>query len=156
MPPRTELTIEEAKQRAAKLEAWGESIADDCRLASRFADAGPSRVIAMWETGRNDKGRPLSKFELAALVERWCELFGCLPPSGGISAAPPTPVEPEPEDNTMLRMPDVVRMTGLSESTIERRIEDGAFPKATKISKRRIGWPAHKVKAWLAEREAGQ
>ena len=57
-------------------------------------------------------------------------------------------------DDTMLNMKDVVRMTGLSESTVERRIADGLFPEPTPISKRRIGWPARKVKAWLEEQDA--
>ena len=80
---RKELTIEEARQRAEKLEAWGEAIADDHKLANRFYDAGPSRVVEMWASGKNEKGRPLSKFEVQALGERWCELFGSLPPSTG-------------------------------------------------------------------------
>ena len=94
------------------------------------------------------------------LIERWVELFGRYPANddealNGSAAAPATPQEPEPpEDDTMLHMPDVVRMTGLSESTIERRIAEGKFPKATKISTRRIGWPAHKIKAW--QRQIGE
>lgn len=153
--PRKELTIEEARDRAAKLEAWGEAIAEDQKLTSRFADAGPSRVVAMWESGQNEKGRPLSKFEIQALGDRWCELFGSLPPSMGTGSPPAAPSEPPPADDTMLRMGDVIRMTGLSKSTIKRHVADDAFPKPTKISPRRNGWPAHKVRAWLSERESG-
>jgi prophage regulatory protein len=153
--PRKELTIEEAKQRADRWHAMGEDYLEAQRLAARFSDAGPHRVIEMWGTGRNDKGKPLTKFEIRALVERWSELFGCLPPATGTSTAPATPVQPPPADDTMLRMRDVARITSMSPSNIKRRVRAGGFPKPTKISARRIGWPAHKVKAWLADREAG-
>ena len=114
----------------------------------------------MCETGRvidksHRNGKRLTKFEVQALGERWYELFGCSPPShGNGQAVQPAPIEPELQDTTMLHMIDVVRMTGLSTSTIKRKMGK-TFPAPTKISVRRIGWPAHKVKAWLAEREAG-
>jgi hypothetical protein len=33
----------------------------------------------MWETDTNEAGERLSEFEREALVERYCELFGCWP-----------------------------------------------------------------------------
>ena len=45
----------------------------------------------------------------------------------------------------MLRMPDVVRLAGVSESTIKRRVQDGSFPKPMHLSPRCIGWPAREV-----------
>lgn len=154
--PRKELTIEEADALATRWEAMAETYAEACKLASRFNDAGPSRVVEMWRTGRNEKGKRLTKFETQALGDRWCELFGSLPPSVGESSTPPAPPQPVPADDAMLHMPDVERMTGLGKSTIKRKMRDGSFPMPTKISTKRIGWPAHKVKAWIADREAGQ
>ena len=57
--------------------------------------------------------------------------------------------EPEPADTTMLDMHDVMRLTGLSKSTIKRMVSDDRFPKPIHLSPRRIGWPAGDVKAWL-------
>jgi predicted DNA-binding transcriptional regulator AlpA len=120
-------------------------------LASRFRSAGPAEVLRMFEQGVNEKGQPLSQFEAEALVERWCAVFGELPPMG----EPPTPAtasEPLPADDAMLDMKDVVRITGLSKSTIKRWVNDpdNDFPKPRKLlpSLRRIGWPADQVKAW--------
>jgi prophage regulatory protein len=107
----------------------------------------------MWETGRNEGGQKLSKFEFGALVERWCDLFGDLPPDDaplGIDVADqPMVPAPEPEPDTMLRMPEVVRLTGLSVSTIKRMVLDDRFPKPMRLSPRRIGWPAREVKTWI-------
>jgi glutathione S-transferase len=51
------------------------------RLAvKRFAGADAAAVAQMWETG-TDAGKRLSNFEREALVERYCELFGCWPES---------------------------------------------------------------------------
>jgi prophage regulatory protein len=163
---RKDLTIEEARALADKWHAMGESYQEAQQLASRFADAGPHRVIEMWETGRviddprlprSRHGQPLSKFEVQALVERWAELFGCLPPrtGSGTPSAEPAPTAPPPKDDTMLRMGEVIRITGLGKSTIKRHVAEKKFPEPTRISVRRIGWQAGKVRAWLAEREGG-
>jgi predicted DNA-binding transcriptional regulator AlpA len=54
-------------------------------------------------------------------------------------------------------MNDLVRITGLSKSTIKRWVNDpdGHFPKPVKLSPRRIGWPADKVYAWRQRIENG-
>ena len=105
----------------------------------------------MFETGTNEKGQPLSQFEFEALVERWAAVFGELPPMGEPSDDPAAP-DPVPADDAMLRMRDVVRITGLSKSTIKRWVNDPAndFPKPVQLlpSLRRIGWRADQVKAW--------
>ena len=64
----------------------------------------------------------------------------------------PAAPDPVPADDAMLRMRDVVRITGLSKSTIKRWVNDPAndFPKPVQLlpSLRRIGWRADQVKAW--------
>ena len=59
------------------------------------------------------------------------------------------PADPKPQDDDMLSPRDVVRITGLSLSTIKRMFNDGRFPKPLHLSPRRIGWPARQVKDWL-------
>ena len=106
-------------------------------------------MLRMFETGTNEKGQPLTQFEFAALCERWCAVFGELPPMGDPPDASDEP-EPLPADEELIPMKRVVRITGLSKSTIKRWVNDpeNDFPKPHKLSKRRIGWRADQVKAW--------
>jgi predicted DNA-binding transcriptional regulator AlpA len=118
-------------------------------LTARFRSAGAAEVLRMFETGTNEKGQPLSQFECEALCERWCAVFGELPPMGD----PPDPAaepKPPPADDTTIDMKEVVRITGLSKSTIKRWVNDphNDFPKPAPLSQRRIGWRAGAVKAW--------
>ncbi len=143
-----QLSLTEAKALTEQWEAQGEDHCYSASLQARFRDVAPSDVIRMWESGRNEHGKKLTLFELQALVERWGELFHCLPPSETVTTAPAAPTEPEPADDAMLDMHDVVRMTGLSKSTIKRRVAEGSFPEPLHLSPRRIGWPAARVRAW--------
>jgi len=58
--------------------------------------------------------------------------------------------------NTILRLPDIKTITGLSRSTIYLRIEQGAFPKPVSLGGRAVGWPASEVAALNAARIAGR
>ena len=69
----------------------------------------------------------------------------------GLAADQAPTAEPEPEDDTMLRMGEVVRLTGISDSTIKRMVIDGRFPKPMRLSPRRIGWKAGEVKSWIRQ-----
>jgi prophage regulatory protein len=153
------LSIAEAKALAAQWEAQGEDHMRAAAVSACYQHTSPAQVIKMWESGRNEQGQKFSQIEFEGLIERWLILFGSYPPNdaGELngSAAPQEPEPPTPEDDTMLHMPDVVRMTGLSESSIKRKVSEKTFPSPTKISTRRIGWPAHKIKAWLRQIEQG-
>jgi len=59
-----------------------------------------------------------------------------------------------PEFLQTLRMPDVVKRTGLSRSTIYRAESRGQFPKHVKIGEHASGWLAHEVDAFIAARIA--
>ena len=48
-------------------------------LVSRFGSANGPAVVHMWKEGKNEHGETLSSFERAALVERYCQLFGHWP-----------------------------------------------------------------------------
>ena len=48
-------------------------------LVDRFRAAGPSAVLGMVQSGRNERGQILSAFEREALVKRHCEMFGYWP-----------------------------------------------------------------------------
>jgi prophage regulatory protein len=146
------ITIEQAKALASQWKAELEEHLRSSEISTRFTDATPAEVIRMWETGRKERGHKLTPSDVVALGERWLKLFGALPPSDTEPGdTDPQPKEPTPEDDTMLSPRDVVRLTGLSLSTIKRMFNDGRFPKPLHLSPRRIGWPAKQVKDWLRD-----
>lgn len=55
----------------------------------------------------------------------------------------------------ILREPEVRVRTGLSGSTIRRRVKEGAFPKPVAIGKRAVGWFEDEIDATL-EHLAGE
>ena len=55
----------------------------------------------------------------------------------------------------IIRSQDLSAATGLSPSTIRRRIEEGEFPKPVKLGSGKIsvvGWKASDIRQWLAAR----
>jgi prophage regulatory protein len=55
----------------------------------------------------------------------------------------------------ILRLRMVIDRTGLSASTIYRKIEAGTFPRQVRISSRCSGWRESAVENWLAQLEEG-
>lgn len=49
----------------------------------------------------------------------------------------------------ILRLPSVIERTGLSRSTLYRKVQTGTFPKQLRISARCAGWRESDVEAWL-------
>lgn len=49
----------------------------------------------------------------------------------------------------ILRLPAVLDRTGLSRSTLYRKIQNGTFPKQIAISSRCAGWRESAIAAWL-------
>jgi prophage regulatory protein len=56
----------------------------------------------------------------------------------------------------LLRLPDVMRLTGLSRTTLYRLIDKGQFPRQINISVRAVAWRASEVEAWIHSRSPGQ
>ena len=52
--------------------------------------------------------------------------------------------------NTVLRLPTVKQMTGLSRSSIYLQMAQGTFPRQVALGTRAVGWLEHQVEAWLA------
>ena len=52
-------------------------------------------------------------------------------------------------ETRILRMPEVVRMTGLSKATIHRRYRAGTFPRPLRLGPQSIGWRRAEVLKWL-------
>ena len=54
-----------------------------------------------------------------------------------------------------MRVPEVVQVTGLSKTTIWRRVKNGDFPAPVRLGSlatRSVGWRESEVKGWLGSR----
>ena len=49
----------------------------------------------------------------------------------------------------MLRLGEVMRLTGLSKTTIYRRYRDGTFPRPLKLGPQSIGWRRGEILEWI-------
>jgi predicted DNA-binding transcriptional regulator AlpA len=65
------------------------------------------------------------------------------------------PAEPAPDDKNMLTIQDVVRMTTLSPSSVNRmyREQPPRLPPPVKIGQRRKAWRARDIAAWVEARD---
>ena len=59
------------------------------------------------------------------------------------------PLSPE----SFLRLPEVMRKTGMSRSTIYRLAAEGNFPKQFRLGPRTSGWRWGEVRSWLESRK---
>ena len=50
---------------------------------------------------------------------------------------------------TIWRLPEVLRQTGLSRSTIYDMISRGDFPRQVQLGRRAVGWMAEDVLDWI-------
>ena len=55
-------------------------------------------------------------------------------------------------EDRILRLPEVLALTGLSRSTIYPRVEEGTFPKQINLGSRAVGWLDSDVQNWLCDR----
>lgn len=53
---------------------------------------------------------------------------------------------------SVLRLPAVLRMIGLSRPTLYRMVKAGTFPQPIKLGAAAVGWLADDVSQWIAER----
>ncbi len=56
-----------------------------------------------------------------------------------------------PEPERILRMRTVLQRTGLSRSTIYRKMKDGSFPGQVPISLHGRGWHESAINRWIAD-----
>jgi len=57
-------------------------------------------------------------------------------------------MEPQP----FLRLPAVLRITGLSRSTIYKLMSEGDFPVSRKLTRRSVAWCSADVTQWVESR----
>lgn len=54
---------------------------------------------------------------------------------------------------TLLRLPDVMRITGLARSTIYKLIATRQFPGPLKLSRRAVAWTSTDIQKWITSRQ---
>lgn len=55
----------------------------------------------------------------------------------------------------LLKLSEVIGLTGVSKSSIARKEEAGEFPKRIKVGPRRVAWSENEINAWIqATKEA--
>lgn len=59
------------------------------------------------------------------------------------------------EDIRIIRIRDVIALTGLSRSAIYAAVKAGTFPRQVKLSARSSGWVRGEVVAWMKARPRG-
>ena len=52
----------------------------------------------------------------------------------------------------LLRLPMVIRITGLARSTIYKMISQNQFPVPIRLSKRAVAWLQSEIEGWVASR----
>jgi prophage regulatory protein len=61
-------------------------------------------------------------------------------------------MSPQKEPLRAVRLPEVVRLTGLRRSTLRKLQLRGLFPPHYSITDRAVAWRSDEVNAWLAQR----
>jgi prophage regulatory protein len=59
------------------------------------------------------------------------------------------------EPETLIRLPEVERRTGLRRAHIYKKARSGTFPRPIKIGARASAWRASQVEAWITARISG-
>lgn len=54
----------------------------------------------------------------------------------------------------LMKLPEVVRMTGVPESSVYWRISKGEFPRPIKIGERASAWNSDEIEKWIAAKVA--
>lgn len=52
-------------------------------------------------------------------------------------------------EGRIVRLPEVMRLTGLSKTTIHRRFRAGTFPRPLRLGPQSIGWRRGEIVEWL-------
>ena len=54
--------------------------------------------------------------------------------------------------NRIIRLPEVIKMTGLRRTSILSFAKDGSFPKPFKIGVKAVGWLESDINNWIEDR----
>jgi len=54
--------------------------------------------------------------------------------------------------NTLVRLPEVIKKTGLARTTIYVLIAEGKFPKPINLTRRSVAWLSSEIDSWIEEK----
>ena len=60
------------------------------------------------------------------------------------------------EESRILRLPEVLRLCGMSKSLLYQMIGEGEFPAPVRIGQRSVGWRYGDVLSWLESRPTAE
>ena len=88
----------------------------------------------------------MAKYSVLSFGRRIYCAFQSLPPDelGEINV--------EIQDCRLMKLAEVLRLCGLSKSTLYELIPKGEFPASVRISARSVGWRQYEVREWLESR----
>lgn len=55
-----------------------------------------------------------------------------------------------PEPDRIIRMKTVLHRTGISRSTLYRKMAEGSFPRSVKLGEHSAGWRESSINRWIA------
>jgi prophage regulatory protein len=55
----------------------------------------------------------------------------------------------EASTRRILRLPEIIKITGFSKSWIYELMATRDFPQSTKIGRRSVGWDSHEITIWV-------
>ena len=58
---------------------------------------------------------------------------------------------PVPDTDRIIRLKTVLDRTGLTRSTLYRKIAEGTFPRQISISARSVGWRESSIELWITD-----
>lgn len=94
----------------------------------------------LWQSGTDD---PAQERGLQLLREALSLLLGGEPGLQKICAR---------EEDRLMRLPEVLRLTGMCRSALYDQMARGQFPRSIKIGQRATSWSARAVREWIARR----
>ena len=53
----------------------------------------------------------------------------------------------------VLRLPEVLKMTGISRASVYKRLKEGTFPQPIRLGPRTVGWRLSDLDLWLSSPE---
>lgn len=54
----------------------------------------------------------------------------------------------------LLRLPEVMKRTGLARASVYAAIKRGEFPKSVSLGPRAVAWPSDEIEKWIEQRIA--
>lgn len=107
-------------------------------------------AVTRQETTGNASGRQSLTAPFSALLRRTAEA-PTLNPRGTIDNHSMEKKRPVSQREKIIRLKTVLLRTGLSRSTLYRKIADGTFPRQLPISINGAGWHESAVDRWIAD-----